>query len=677
MERSLYDIYMNNPGNYVAAGLGGSGKTTQLLNIVKSMLFDGKNVSNGVTYIPIYIQLKSLNIREIKPGIIYDLISDYFNKNISEKAINEMFEQTIDDYRYIILLDGFNELKNYLTRFEQTVYHCVLNDIRKLDKNENVDFVISLRDANIIDFDEIFVNYKLLQVGGLSKHQVDEYLGRNIFDLESHLLEILSIPMMARIFAEVYAKENEKAIELNTKYDLLKNWLSLDTVLKKNEFSDIDDYYRERALYDVLPLFALKVQLQVLNDNIYERGLNQDELLEEAFNILDIVGVEKQQITKAIKRMTLLIGENLLFAHDLIREYLATYCIINHVDMILNNDVKLVFERLTYFLDENKHPLSTSIGYIDFAELIYGAAENKNAERDLISLLQKKGYENDEAIYKSFEFYYRLAGIYELLNNRRMAYFVGWRAIELLPKVLDRFNTFEKAQKFNFLYYCVNSFKEETVKDPFFLIEKAKALIEEVEVEKRPDNYCRVYSWILANTGAYYVSPYVNEPLIAKEWHLKCLEYRKNNNLDDAIAGSYGTLMTDCYYLALKGEIPQGFRQAYYIYRAILKRLTRCHRLSKAKDISVVKAELVVRALGNEVNILLDDKTPPRLKDEIREELIPQINHIYDKATKGRRHNFSVLNDLYNRINELLSWEELYLYPELESVLKEYLEKKI
>lgn len=681
MGRSLYEMYINNPGNYICFGAGGNGKTTQLINIVNTMLHIQNNVRNGIIFVPIYIRLKDLNIMDVGPRVLYDIVSDYFSSSIKKdkvKAINTMFESTSEEYRYVFLLDGFNEIKDYITLNGegQSVYNCLLNDIKQMNKHENVDFIITLRNPNIIDFDIVFEKYQLIEIGGLSKQQIDEYLGTNIFEMEAHLREVLTIPMMIRVFGEIYKKNPEQAIRLNTKYDLLNEWILLDTISKKNEYRDIDDNYREKAFQEVLPLLAFKTQLQLFKDSQYEGMADQNSLLDDVFQCLNIRGGEKKQIVKAVQRMTILVEKNYTFTHDLLREYLATYCLINNSNILSNNEVKLVFDKLTYYLDENKHKLAVNTVYLDFAELIYGAIQKEKNDNKLVDFLQKNGLDKEAATFMAFDFYHRIAGVYELLNDKKMAYYVGWKAIDLFERVEDRFTEFEKAQKYNFLYYCVNSFKDENIKDPLYLLEKAKEILDGIVEEERPNEYKRVYSMILANMGAYYISPYVKDPEKAKDWHTKCLEYRKRNGLHDAIAGAYGTLMTDCYYFAREGNIKY-FRFAYYYYCAVIKRIAGDRRLSNIVDKSAIKAELVVRALGNETNILFSDKSPQWLKDEIIEEIPVQLDHIYITATAGRRHNFSVLKDLYDRVNELMNWDKIHTCPEMEMKLNEYLDKKI
>ena len=689
MGKRLYDIYMDRPGNYIVSGAGGIGKTTQLLNIMHEMLKRAEQGIADITYIPVYIRVKDLNTVKIDAEILYNIIKGFFNHKVNTKAIDEMFEKSIQTHRFLIMIDGLNELNNYITEGQSVLYY-IINNITGIKKHTNVHFIITLRDEELINMDKTFEDFSFLKIERLTTAQIDEYLreGDNVLSLESHLRDILSIPMLLRAFKDVYSENPEKAVNLSTKYALLHEWLSLDTIYKSSELKDIEDDYRCRVVDEVLPLFAFKVELEMLKLNSTDsdsEAVNYETLLEETLEALKITGDYKKHILNTIIHTSLLIESNHTFSHDLIREYLAVYCLVNHTDKVSKENVQLMFERLIYFFsgdDKDEDKIKQKL-YLDFGELIYGATQN---ETSLIDILSKYDFEESERNETTYRFYFGLAGVFEDLSERELAYRIGWKAIKLFPEVENHKSDYEKGFEFNWLYYCVNKYKEDNEHDPYYLIENAKSSLEKVATADRPQEYDELYAFILSNTGSHYVSPYCHDPSKAIEWHSKCLEYRKNKSLTESLIQTYRTLMTDYYYLGRNGN-KKAFVTAYDYYREAIKSTSNVdtkgipiNRLSQITDKNNIPMDIVLRAMGNEILILKNvDKADDikQLKQEIIEELPSQIDHVYTKATTSRRHNYEALRDLIEKLNDLLSWNEINNHLELKSLIEEYKNKEL
>lgn len=688
MVRNLYDIYMESPGNYIVSGSGGIGKTTQLLNIVR-MLLQGNRLDDSRVHIPVYIRVKDFNTKKITETVLYDVIAGYFNHEVNKRAIKEMFENSMETHCFLIMLDGLNELNNYMVRAQTALTH-IINNISEMSQYENVHFIITLRNSKLNDVGETIDMVKELEdcefcslkIKGLTLEQKENYLqkrlGENALAPETYLNDILTVPMLLRAFKEVYARDPQKAAALNTKYDLMREWLVLDTI-KESEFRDRTDTYRRDVVMKVLPLFAFKVELAMLefdsrgSDDEPTQAIQYETLLEDTLNTFKWEGAYREHISDTIEHTSLLIEKNHSFTHDLIREYLAVYYLVNHADKKSSEDVRTVFEKLNYFLDE---PIKQR-EYLDFAELIYGAGQG---ETSLEKVLCRCGLGENESREKVYLFYYFLAGAYENFSERKLAYKIGWKAIELFKYVVDEKDDYDKAKDYNWLYYCVNKYKEDDNHNPYSLIKKARELLENMNENERPEDYDELYGLILSNTGSHYVSQYGMNSAEAEKWHKKCLEHRKKMGSKPSLIGTYRTLMTDHYYMGI-----EEFIKAYKYYREAINSMSNNDsngRLSQiaCADRDKVNMDIVLRAIGNEILILKNggnfrDIESLNLKQEMIEELPCQIEHVYNRATAGRRTVFDVVRDLDGKLNDLLNWNKIDEHRELKECIENYKEE--
>lgn len=673
MKKSLHNLYIDNPGNYIVSGSGGVGKTTQLLKMVRELLY-GEELVEGKLCIPIYIRLKDLNVMDITPGILYKIVGQYFNNKVNEKCINEMFEGTEDEYRYLFLLDGYNEIKDYITNNGegQTVTACLNNDIKKMCRYPNVNFIISMRNETLISGKEIFKDFNLIRIGGLTKDQIDAYLGHDVLQQESYLRDLLSMPMMLKVFGELYRQNPERASRLNTKYDLLYEWILLDTQSKVSEYEDIDDSLRKTVMGRVLPLFAFRVQSELIKDDLYSGSVEYDKIMDSVIADMNIHEIERKLLEKTISRISLMENNN-AFVHDLIREFLAVYCLKNLSEYISLEEVQFTIKTIAEFMKGKKNSLAKKTNHVDFAELLFGAYQNEGLAR----MLNKYGASDSDSIALAYEFCYSLAGVMQDLSERKMAYTVGWKAIEMFLQIESGKSDFEKGEAYNYLYYCVNKYKEENsnIKDPFYLLERAKVLLEGIPENQHDKKYQKTYAAVLSNMGAHNVSVYCMNPDEAKKWHLKCLEYRRSRKLLSSLNDTYRTLMTDCFYAGLGGQKKE-FKSAYYFYCAALRSITGYRKISEGTD-GNVPVDLVVRAMGNEIFILKDNDTQESLEHEIVNELPYQIEYIYQGSTKGRRHSYDALSDLHKKIQDLLHWDKIDQYIILKNTLLYYLNMEL
>lgn len=118
----------------IVSGTGGIGKSTMLKHFYL-------NCIEKTTYIPVMIELRSLNSLEEKNIHLYDIIYEHLLNN-GFTLEKEYFEYSMEQGGYMILLDGYDELK-------KENISCVSKEIRDIsDKYSNNKYIISSRPSD-------------------------------------------------------------------------------------------------------------------------------------------------------------------------------------------------------------------------------------------------------------------------------------------------------------------------------------------------------------------------------------------------------------------------------------------------------------------------------------------------------------------------------------------------
>lgn len=235
----------HNKNCFVLGEEGGSGKTMTLLK-----LFSYSLKLNTVRKIPVYIELRNLPIRTERynvyddPGMLFadylasELYSSYLSKgwiatdrdDMREKLREELEEPSFEGTKYLLLLDGLNEVSLVrrpevceeilfwarnphiqvivTSRYKEDM--LVKGSAKKPDFSSFEDFFIE--DRQLRDVNDSQKQFHLLTIQKLKKQVVLDYLSSNgigekiIKEVMNNqeLLDILRIPMYLTIFARLY-----------------------------------------------------------------------------------------------------------------------------------------------------------------------------------------------------------------------------------------------------------------------------------------------------------------------------------------------------------------------------------------------------------------------------------------------------------------------------------------
>ena len=193
---NLIERYLSKPGNYIVEAGGGYGKSTSL-KYLAGFLKDRQ--VNGKKELAVYIPMAEFNFRNIQAGALLEYLRQFFSMEVTERAILEMIADSAEEYHYLFLLDGLNEVHNYEVN-GQTVMDHICNDIMRLISYANVSFIISTRSAELIP-ENLKKEFEILVLQPLSNQAVSRYLG--IKDMEmipGHIRKMLENPMLLTIF---------------------------------------------------------------------------------------------------------------------------------------------------------------------------------------------------------------------------------------------------------------------------------------------------------------------------------------------------------------------------------------------------------------------------------------------------------------------------------------------
>lgn len=643
---NLMDKYSMQPQNYLLYSDGGYGKTTSLQHLTQKLL--GKKI-NGKTVVPIYIQMSIINVQAslMNGNFLLNRINKYFNNSVTDKAIVEMINESTT-YDFLFILDGYNEVNNYILKDGQTVHGHIANDIYVLYQCENVHFIISVRKkADLFRFQDLNDSFVYLEIQKLNKKQVKDYLQISALSAQAeHLREIINSPFFLKMFKVLWDENKEEALNLKSKEDLMQKYFDIFEIHDEKEKIDNLAEVRKHILDSVLPLIGFQVEMALM-DNTENRlaVMDYDALLEHTLVGNSLSANITAGLVKSVLAMMNLIDKNLMFGHQLIGEYFGFRGLQKQAEYANSKEqVKQFFELLhkkMCYIEEYGKDFSRRTQFLNLAEFIEGVYGDTY---DLYDFFKGIYFTEQEAITYAEMFAQDLAGVYDDLQQKKPAYEIGWKAITLLGQVQD--TDYGLADKYNFLYYSVNKYKG---KDPLWLLEQAKIHIERVPNEMRDKGYRKLKAKILSNFGSYYCSVYKTDYHMAWQYHNQALEYRKKYKLP--CFPSYKTLMSDCFHL-------REYAEAYEYYKNAIYEVNNGKLLSTENTGQDIPVDLAVYAMGSEIPLIKQEKDE-KVRDGIIKEIIAQIEYAYEKIIESARKDAKMLEILCGKIEELLEVETI------------------
>ncbi|MBR6770049.1 MAG: NACHT domain-containing protein [Lachnospiraceae bacterium] len=672
---NLLEWYQENPGSYHLMGAAGAGKTTSLQYMSRELLKQEYQLKGGAVIVPIYLKMAELNTRRIEADALYNYIGSKYFETCTPEVLDRMFAESVD-YRFVLLLDGANEVLNHTTNGVQSVYSILENDIHQLLAHPCVDIIVTTRENGEIFNGSFSALFQRLYLCPLNRWQILRYMGTEESNFDNSQEEMVSNPMLLRMFRRVYNYDRARAVNLKNKYQLMKEYFSLDVELKQ-EKERIDDIIKVRRyiLEQILPYMAYETECWLLGEEQSEPSY--EEVLDGAMEKAAKCGYHKEVIQRVLQMMDL-VGENLIFSHDLIREYLALEEWNRRVacrEKGVEDFLKQVISQIQY---QGTSDLTRRTRHLDLAELFIGCYET-----GLIDRLKEAGSESENARILTQSLYQEIAGVYDDLGRqygtRAMEY--GWKAVGLLEGMRMEDNL-EMAEKLNFLFYCTLKGKKESSEDPLKLLNQAESLVKVYESqendEKQRERVYRLHGKIISNKGAYYYSEnYGNDLEEAIRWHKEALDYREKRKLKNDVYQSYRTLMSDYWKI-------QDYKTSYNYYQKLLEGMlsnlgTEEKKLTKLSEYRALGygevrglASVVERGMGSELG-LLKQSLEEKERAEIEEELCAAIPYVFEEfSDSSRRSDRDTLKSLKDKLDKL---QDLAHREELKIVVQDYLKK--
>lgn len=540
-------------------------------------------------------------------------------------------------------------------------------------ENSNVNIICSTRNEENFFNGNYENKFKLLKMQPLTQKQIVEYIGVNFGEFDNKFFEeILTTPMLLKMFTVVYRYDKKLAQNLSNKYQLIDNYMIAEKSLREVEgYKDDNQKIRDCILNDVLPYMAYYVEKSILKDNNF-KDLAFDKLLQNAYEKAKLKnkGYEKKTIEIILDGMNL-VSKELLFSHDLIREFFSFKYWKKLLEGKETEEVKEFLKSLIQkIMYTETTEISSRVQNFDLAELILGYYEDELLEKKL----QEAGLSEEESLVLAQNFYQEIAGVYDDLGRQYGADAAkyGWIAYQYLKNIENVYNEYELAKKINFIAYC--TMDGNYVKESWELLERAEKLM--ISYEQKYSNadaemikdIRNLLGKIYSNKGAFYYDVNLGKSYeTAIKYYQKALEKRYSGKY-----ASYKNIMSA--YFKLKD-----FKAAYENYQKALKELEikksfsewyiQKYESNKAQLRTKALADLIERGIGAEMNLLNNSE----LKDIIQNELCYEISYVFDYFSSGSRRNDK--NSLISLTKKLKSLSKEDLAFKTKMVVEDYLKK--
>ncbi|MCO0600726.1 NACHT domain-containing protein [Peribacillus butanolivorans] len=365
---------LNLDKNVAIFGGGGSGKST----LFKHLFL---NTITETEYIPIFIELRSLNdIEQSLVDCMYNTIST-LNFNLEK----EYFEKSLINGRYLIFLDGFDEV-------DDSIRKRVTQDIISLtDKYKSNHYILSSRRSDVL-FNG-WNNFTELEMSPLSKNQAlelinnmrydNEVKGMFLHELEHKLYDtnksFCSNPLLLNIMLLTFREFAEIPDKIHIFYRR-----AFDVLYSQHDATK--GYKRKKRAEKDLTSDEFKKVLATMSTLSYLDDVNSFDnstllnYIKDAKTILDINFSEEEYKVDLVESVCILIldGLDYKFQHRTFQEYFTA-------EYILSMDDEDLFQILRRLIKEKPSSLRSDVVF----HLMYEMEKGKLEKAFIIPFLKE------------------------------------------------------------------------------------------------------------------------------------------------------------------------------------------------------------------------------------------------------------------------------------------------
>lgn len=363
-------------GNIFLYGTGGAGKSTLSLNQIGN-----KNTINF--YFPLYKYKREIheNLQSENCWILLQILLKYHYQyeyqtyetliaNEGENAVLQQLSELVqtlknnpDNWnpRYVLLLDGLNEMSSELQEDFADELACIVNSWK------NIHIIVTGR--NVPGYD-VFKNFCQIEVCGITDLERDAALSDfNEISSNENLMEILKIPM----FLNMYLESQRTNKTLNTRGEILDSYIMQQSFQNNGVMRFILKYalpFVANRMFgwnyiwifpflsfsydisraDLLAAIDEAIDFYLMNERIYQnyiapQKINKKHIIRFRRNS-DMVEAILEQLCFMQSSSDI---HRLIFSHQYYRDYFAAKYILNLIDAIdksYENDSKKRFEIL-------------------------------------------------------------------------------------------------------------------------------------------------------------------------------------------------------------------------------------------------------------------------------------------------------------------------------------------
>ena len=348
-----------NSENVFLHGVGGVGKSTLLLNQIRN-----ENTIN--LYFPLYKYKHEIheNLQPESCWILLQILLKYHyqyeyqtyescvaceGENVVLQQLNELYKQlknNPDNWnpRYVLLLDGLNEMPSELQEDFVDELSCIVNSWK------NIRIIVTGR--NVPEYD-VFGNFCQIEVCGITDPERDAaLLDFGDISRNTQLMEILKIPM----FLVMYLESQGTNKTLNTRGEILDSYIMEQTFQNSNVMKFILKYalpFAAKRMFgwnyiiplptfsydisraDLLAAIDEAIDFYLMNERIYQnyiapQKINKKQIIRFRRNSDMVEAILEQLCFMQLSSDT----HRLIFSHQYYRDYFAAKHILNLIDAI-------------------------------------------------------------------------------------------------------------------------------------------------------------------------------------------------------------------------------------------------------------------------------------------------------------------------------------------------------